>query len=453
MLWLATFFWTQGCSRDVTPSPTMTGAPAPTRTPTNTPAHEVAPTSSPIPTTPTTITPVTEASPSRPVPTKRSVSVAMTEREVVDRALAYLDPKHDPAIDLVQLVTGHQLNELSIPPLAYLFQTRVMNAPHAWVAPNSNSAIYIVIASTAPKVSALTDLCMYEGYDGRNYVMIAFDAATGEEIGGEPITARWSGGKLAYRTAHELIQRLARVEPPVIDIEGSERARHRRASSTPRWPRYVSSPPTPTPEATTARPFDAGLLSPTALEALQTYPLGEGAWWSYELVNRHMGYIWERATVTNTIVAATMTEFGARFEFERQLTWEFPTDVLHETPWGLRNSALDHVPLHRTMTENGILDPRSVVRSGVETVEMLALDESLKLAAASHLLTVVGKESVTTPAGTFRDCTHLFLIESAGSGTDSWFCPGVGFVRYKSWACYTNANELGLLELTDWSGR
>ena len=85
--------------------------------------------------------------------------------------------------------------------------------------------------------------------------------------------------------------------------------------------------------------------------------------------------------------------------------------------------------------------------------EPMVLYAPMRVDSRGGALSVLGEESVSTPAGSFQGCVHLFLIESAGAGTDSWFCPGVGFVRYESWSCYTNGNELSILQLTDWSGR
>ncbi len=47
--------------------------------------------------------------------------------------------------------------------------------------------------------------------------------------------------------------------------------------------------------------------------------------------------------------------------------------------------------------------------------------------------TVAGRETVTVPAGTFRDCV-VVVMEEPGGRTEMrhWFAPGVGWVRY-SW--------------------
>jgi hypothetical protein len=280
--------------------------------------------------------------------------------------------------------------------------------------------------------------CFVAGPDAREWIMTMFDASTGEEIGGDSIRPQCD--EPAWRPAPSRVLSLASAQ---IDEPGSAELR-RRLGAAPGAP-TVAPPPTPSATSTHTPPRWTPLrveqLSENSRAALDTFPLREGAWWSYELVNRHIGYMWERAVVTETVTAALGAadggDYSALFRVTTSTDWQFPSRPWDLDRWGGSWRFFNHERL---------------LRDGVFEGAMLPLVGGDTFPALTNW-SVEGREEVAVPAGRFTDCFHLQYVISAGAWRDQWFCPGVGIVRDEEIACYTNCNEVSVLQLTDWSGR
>ena len=416
---------------------------------------------------PRTDTPSPTASPSvtaTPLPMDAPVVVGVPLEEAEREVLSWLDPAREPRLEWSAYVRWGALVRAGV---ADLYDLRTHFAYDGLPLDGTHDPLLLVLASSLG-MDPYFDL----GADGafgrhpgnshpaalapeRLTVLGAFDALNGEVVGSVVV----QGGRRREKGSDDTpIYRLLPTAVAHFDPSSRRWPTATRVVTPGPWP--TSLGPTLTPTASpTAVPSSAAITwetLPTALHpTFKAYGFAPGSSWTWKVNGQSHEVVWWSYVMTETIEAAWMEDGLAvlRSHIEARMTmdgdplaWSIralpSTDTDTEASYGSRDAFYFISPgliagsrkgLEAVSRWQGYPSNRAKPQVGfaLPTYHTLPPDAS----DASPLLVASDPTTIQLPAGTFDDCRNLQVIESAGSGSERWLCPGVGVVQYGFSGC------------------
>lgn len=367
-------------------------------------------------------------------------TIAMSLEDAKQTVIEWLDPSREPRIDQAFYVSEHAFAEVAPDGMLLIEPTWDMMMDHWTADASSERPLVIVLASTRgmeilhPRYVGLQreggDLCLPGTAQSREKILAMFDAQTGHLIGAAP-----EGGSLS----DDQVGRLGRQASPVVTIDKNA------FKSTPTPPAETPAEPTPTDtpglpsDADPPLPLGEGQVPRALAEVAHKAPFINGAWWSYRSTFREHGFRWTTSVYTTTV--DTSLQIAPDVMVSRvgpNWRYVFPDGVIDTI------GDLSLAELRRGLAPGGKLDT---------TFEMQGPQLRFPLRAGdkySNWINVEQEVSVTVPAGTFENCYVITYLINAGNTNATWFCPGVGQVRFEGPGCSTMWGSYNVTELLDY---
>jgi hypothetical protein len=174
---------------------------------------------------------------------------------------------------------------------------------------------------------------------------------------------------------------------------------------------------------------------PTVLDA---YPLAQGAAWEYQVVIDRLGSDtaaerWE-GPVTETVVSATPAI--ENWVFHRTLTgdpsptWRLADQWVVARGSGLYTFSDEKQAMEATNPQTPDPAVNQILTWPLQDGQRFGLPDQLANEDGRNIWVVTAVDKFDVPAGHYEGCFKITMLAELAD-VRSWFCPGVGFVRYE----------------------
>jgi len=150
------------------------------------------------------------------------------------------------------------------------------------------------------------------------------------------------------------------------------------------------------------------------------YPLTVGNIWNYDM------------TMTTTLPDTTITGTGTmKIEITAETTLNNGANVFEEVSTSIVENSTHIDTSYTEETDDYILNYGDKADTDPDTMLVLPLEEGKTWKTDSNTtLKVIGKESVTVPAGTYDDCWKAQMIEENSDTIYVYLAPDIGLIKW-----------------------